>query len=170
MHASPATFTFTFSLAAAVALALPLAAVMTPLGVRAAPPPDRGSLRKRKRINRKASLVAERPVARKRKTAAQAKTNRVKKGAFHLRKSRSDGLDAAAWRLLARKAKIRRAMILQLEKLAASRNLPDERKADVIFRLAETWREESHYRYLRERVAYDRALQAYEARLRKGKR
>ncbi len=152
-HAAAATF---------VALALILSGL--PATTDAASPADRGRMHKRKKVDRKPSLIDARWMRAPAKTAPASQPAGLRKGTIDWHGAQPDGLNARTLRLLERKATIRRAMILQLEKLAASRILPNEKKADVLFRLAEVWREESRYKYLMERRAYDRWLQADEAR------
>lgn len=71
--------------------------------------------------------------------------------------------DDRAWALQEKKARIRMRLLLDLEQLSVSRGLDAERRAEVLFRLAETWMDQSRFEYLKARRTYERQMRDWEA-------
>jgi len=93
-------------------------------------------------------------------TPADDKPLAGKRG-FSLEQFRSSLFDDKAKAIQARMSKIRLLKRDKLEQLV-NQHVRNARRADHLFRLAETWREEAKYQYLLARERYDKAYECYE--------
>ena len=85
----------------------------------------------------------------------------LRRGAYTEEQFEQEGFSEAVAALQEKQSLVRQQKIQKLEELLEA-NPYDPDKADLFFRLAETYWEESHYQYLRSRMDYDKAYEEYE--------
>lgn len=130
-----------------------------------APAPGPGVGSDTKKDEKKESLFDEKSL-KKDRAKRKVDPDAVQKGDFDAEKMESLSFDEKARRLQADKSKIRVKMIGEMESFVerkgGSGSEEPERMAEIYFRLAETWWEETHYQYLLARQRYNKELKAFE--------
>jgi len=124
-------------------------------------PMDVGIGSKSKKRTRKASLFDEGLLKKKPKKPKPKKDpNAVEKGEFDYEQFEELSIDNRARQLQAQKSRARQKLIRDMESLIA-RNPRYGNKASIFFRLAETYWDETHYRYLLERATYNKKIEEW---------
>lgn len=114
-----------------------------------------------KKVEKKASLLEE----EKKVEAAKPKkdSDALVKGQFDYEAFDRLGFTRKEQEIQFKKSTARRQMIKTMEELIERTGGRTDNAADLYFRLAETWWDETHYQYLLERADYDKKVTAWEA-------
>lgn len=130
-------------------------------GALAQAPIDVGIGSKTKKATRKGSLFDESTLKKEEKKKPAKDPNELTKGEFDYEKFEQLSVDSRAQQLQARKSAARQKLIADMEGLLA-RNPRYKGKASIFFRLAETYWDETHYRYLLERATYNKKMEEFQ--------
>jgi len=120
-----------------------------------------------KKVEKKTSLFEE-----EKKAAVERKKSSddaLKKGEFNYERLEQLGFSKKEQELQMKKSQARRDMIKTMEGLIERSGGRMDNAADIYFRLAETWWDETHYQYLIERAEYDKVNDSFEKGLTKVK-
>ncbi|MSP90752.1 MAG: tetratricopeptide repeat protein [Myxococcales bacterium] len=111
-----------------------------------------------KKVEKKASLIAEEKPAEVRKKKED--DDALKKGEFNYERLEELGFSKDQQRIQFDKSKTRRSMIKTMADLIERK--PPDNAADIYFRLAETWWDETHYVYLLDRAEYNKKMTEFD--------
>ncbi len=116
----------------------------------------------KKKAEKKAGLVEEtKPAVEPPKKKKD--DDKLKKGEFDYEKIESLGFTRKEQELQLEKSKTRKALIKTLEDYLNRGTITDPNKlADIYFRLAEAWWEETHYLYLLDRAEYNKLMLSFD--------